>query len=497
MSLILDKYKYKKETSINQKFNKLRNSLKNNKALGKVSNKNAPKPKSFITNKKERRHKSNDVSNTTNNKENNNNDFLLSNKNDPFSRSVIYSHNKNLTHKIASSVKKNKNNRKTYSNNNNRYKLSNKNNSNFKLNTSNKRFNNSEFKSNTINVNETYSKNERYDSIENKIIDKNYENDIDHDEIIIGSDKNNNTKNKNKKAISNSLFEAIHLNSEIKDEKKETSKNDEYNEDDYSPDNNFENNRNDFIIMYIDNYTKIINDDMLSMELQLLYEKILELQNSYHAEYIKIFNKYNENKKYISLIIFKYKDIQKKIFNLLKIKEKLNGANQLNNFFDKRKKENRLSLKVINDKEINLWKNMLIGMDNNFKNKKYRNAENKKDIKELFKRIAFDKYSSLKNNLNDIENKIIVNLMKKNNYKIKSDKKAKNRSYNKSYNNNNSNKYKNKYEKITAIKPKKVSNYKLYDFTTIFGNTRTKKTYSKNKKFRTNNINASLVKKTY
>ena len=101
MSLILDKYKYKKETSINQKFNKLRNSLKNNKALGKVSNKNAPKPKSFITNKKERRHKSNDVSNTTNNKENNNNDFLLSNKNDPFSRSVIYSHNKNLTHKIA------------------------------------------------------------------------------------------------------------------------------------------------------------------------------------------------------------------------------------------------------------------------------------------------------------------------------------------------------------------------------------------------------------
>ena len=493
MSLILDKYKYKKDANLNKKSNKLRNSNKNNKALGKVSNKNAPKPKSFITNKKERRHKSNDVSVTTNNK-NDNNDFLLSNKNDPFSRSVIYSHNKNLTHKMASSGKNNKNNRKTYSNNSNRYKLSNKNNSNLKLNSSNKRINKSEFKSNTLNATETYSKNTRYESIESKIIDKNYENDIDHDEIIISSDKNT----KNKKGISNSLFDTMHLSSEIKNEKKEASNTDEYKGDDYIVDNNFENNKNDFTIMYIDNYTKIINDDMLSMELQLLYEKILDLQNSYHKEYIKIFNKYNENKKYISLNILKYKDIQKKLFNLLKIKEKLNGTNQVNNFLGKQRKENKISLKEINDKEINLWENMLIEMGNKFKYKKYGNdRDNKKEIKELFKKIVFDKYSSMKKNLNDIENKIVVNLMKKSNYKIKPDKNSKNRSYNKSYNNNNNNKYKNKYEKITAIKPKKASNYKYYDFSSIFGNINTKKTYSKNNKFRTKNINASLVKKTY
>lgn len=495
MSLILDKYKYKKDANTQQKSHKQRNSLKNNKILGKATYKNTSKPKSFVTNKKERRHKSNDVSNTTNNKESDNNDFLLSNKNDPFSRSVIYSHNKNLTHKIASSIKNKKNNRKTYSSNTNKYKLSNKNNSNFKLNTSNKRFNKSEFKSNTLNVNETSSKNARYESIENKIIDKNYENDIDHDEIIISSERN--SKNKNKKGISNSLFDTIHLSSEIKNEKKETSSKDEYNEDDYSADNNFENNKNDFMIMYIDNYTKIINDDMLSMELQLLYEKILDLQNSYHEEYIKIFSKLSENKKYISLNIFRYKDIQKKIFNLLKIKEKLNGTNQLNNFLVSQEKGNKTSLREINNKEINLWKNMLIGMGNNFKYKKYGNAESKKDIKELFKKIVFDKYSSMKNNLNEIENKIVVNLMKKNKYTLKPDKKAKKRVYNKSYNNNNHNKYKNKYEKITAIKPKKASNYKLYDFSTIFGNTNAKKTYSKNKKFHTNNINASIIKKTY
>jgi hypothetical protein len=333
MSLILDKYKYKKDTNINQKPNKLRNSMKKNKILGKVPIRNAPKPKSFITNKKERRHTSNDISYTTNNKENKNNDFLLSYKNDPFSKSVIYSRNKNLTHKIASSTKNKKNNRKTYSNNNNKYKLPNKNNSNFKLNSSNKRINKSEFKTNTLNVDETHSKNARYESIENTIIDKNYENDIDHDEIIIGS-------NKNRNQVSN-LYDILHLSTEIKNEKKETSNKNDYNEDNYLIDNNFENNKNDFTIMYIDNYAKIINDDVLSMELQLLYEKILDLQNSYHEEYIKIINKFNENKKYISLNIFKYKEIQKKIFNLLKIREKLNGANQLKSFLATQEKGNK------------------------------------------------------------------------------------------------------------------------------------------------------------
>ena len=491
MSLILDKYKYKKVANIQQKSNILRNSLKNNKIAGKVSNRNEPKQKSFITNKKERRHKSNDINNITINKSNNNNDFLLSNKNDPFSRSVIYSHNKNLAHKISSSIKNKKNNRKTYSNNNNKYKLPNKNNSNFKLNSSNKRFNKSEFKTNTLNVDETHSKNARYESIENTIIDKNYENDIDHDEIIIGS-------NKNRNQVSN-LYDILHLSTEIKNEKKETSNKNDYNEDNYLIDNNFENNKNDFTIMYIDNYAKIINDDVLSMELQLLYEKILDLQNSYHEEYIKIINKFNENKKYISLNIFKYKEIQKKIFNLLKIREKFNGKNQLNSFLVTQEKGNKTSLKEINEKEINLWENMLIGKGYNFKFKKYGDVNgNKKDLKELFKKIVFDKYSSLKNSLNDIENKIVVNLMKKNNYnKIMQNKKVNNRAYNRSYNNNNNNKFKNKYERITAIKPKKASNFKLYDFSKIFGNTNTKKTYSKTNKFHIYNINASLIKKYY
>ena len=161
-------------------------------------------------------------------------------------------------------------------------------------------------------------------------------------------------------------------------------------------------------------------------------------------------------------------------------------------------KVNKACLKEINEKEINLWENMLIGKGYNYKFKKYGDVNgNKKDIKELFKKIVFNKYSSLKNSLNDIENKIVVNLMKKNNFKIIPNKIVKNRAYNRSYNNNNNNNYKNKFERITAIKPKKQSNYKLYDFSNIFGNTNIKKTYSKNNKFHTSNINSSLIKKSY
>jgi hypothetical protein len=493
MSLILDKNKFKKVTNLQQKSNILRNSLKNNKIAGKFSNKIESKQKPFITNKKERRHKSSDINHIIIKKNTGNHDSLLSNKNDPFSRSVIFSHNQNLAHKISSSIKNKKNNRKTFSNNINKNKFPNKNNSKFKLNSSNKRFNISEFKANTLNIDETQSKIARYESIENTIIDKNYENDIDHDEIIIGSNKNN----ENKGQVSN-LYDVLHLSTEIKNEKKETSNKNEYNEDDYLIDNNFENNKNDFSIMYIDNYAKIINDDVLSMELQLLYEKILILQNSYHEEYIKIMNKFYENKKYISLNIFKYKEIQKKIFNLLKIREKLNGVNQLKSFLATQEKGNKACFKEINDKEIDLWENMLIGKGNNFEFKKYGDTDgNLKDIKEIFKKIVFDKYSSLKNSLNDIENKIVVNLMKKNNYKIMPNKKVKNHTHNRSYNKTNYSKFKNKYERITAIKPKKASNYKLYDFNYIFGNTNTKRTYSKNNKFHTYNINTSLIKKYY
>ena len=332
---------------------------------------------------------------------------------------------------------------------------------------------------------------ENFQLIEDKIIDKNYENNLDHDEMIIST-------NKNKNINLNALFNKIHISNNntnrnfMENDEISTFFKDIKNEE-YDINNNFENHKTDFCIMYIDNYDKMINDDMLLLELQLLFEKILDLQNAYHEEYKSTIYQFNKNKKFMSFIIHKCKEFQKKIFILSKMEENIKSKNKLNLFLNTQEKEHKSYITEINNKERNLWMNM---MGNKYK--KNNVGDEKKEMKDLFKKIVFNKYSNVKNYLNGVENKIVVNLMKKNNYnKIMQNKKVNNRAYNRSYNNNNNNKNKNKYERITAIKPKKQSNYKLYDFSYIFGNNNTKKTHSKNNKFHTYNINASLIKKSY
>ena len=150
--------------------------------------------------------------------------------------------------------------------------------------------------SNSLNFNNDTSKFEdKYQLMDDKIIDKNYEKDIDHDEIIIGNKRDN-------KLFSNVQISKGNSNNNSKDLYSYFEKNNKNkNEDEFLINNNYENNKNDFCIMYIDNYEKMINDDMLSLEIQLLYEKILDLQNSYHDVYVKISNQYGTNKKFFSL----------------------------------------------------------------------------------------------------------------------------------------------------------------------------------------------------
>ncbi len=349
---------------------------------------------------------------------NNNNElddmnFLLSNENDPFSRSVIFS-NKKMDNNIFPSIKAQK-----------KYEISNKKNPRIKI-LNNKNFddtykrpglarsvknsNNKTNFNNNIKFNNKSISNfdDKFQLIDDKIIDKNYEKDIDHDEIIIGNKKDNNL-------LSNVQISKGKLNNVSKDLYYFYEKNNSNtNEDEFLINNNYENNKNDFCIMYIDNYEKMINNDMLLLEIQLLYEKILDLQNSYHDEYIKISNQYRRNKNFLSLIFSKFKEIQKKNYNLLKIKDNINSNNKINNFFCVQEKENNSYLTEINNKEIILWKKML---GDNFTTK-----NNYPDIKDLFKKIVFNKYNNIKYQLNDIEKKLVLNLMKKNNYKINSDK---------------------------------------------------------------------------
>ena len=495
MSMNLDKikkYDKQKKKNLNLKKNFINTQEKSNLNVKSVYMK-SPRQKSFIVNKK-RNQKSNDIYYTKNSGNDNDdmNDMngLLSGENDPFSRSVVYSNNK----KIANSLFpiRNKKSKDMSSEKNPKLQLLNKKASN-KINIgANHSVKNSNIKTNKhnmykkLNISGDFSGltkfDEKFQLIEDKIIDKNYENDIDHDEMIIGTNK----KHTNKSNI-NSLFNKIKI--DINDDNDDlytffNKKNEYDNEEEYLINNNFENNKNDFFIMYIDNYETMIDDDMLLLEIQLLYEKILDLQNSYHEEYMKMIKQINNDKQFISLIIYKYKEIYKKKFTLLKIKEKNNCKNELNSFINIQEKEKNSYFSEINNREINLWTKML---GNNIK-KRELNSNKIKILKVLFKKIVFDKYYSLKNTINDIENKIIINLMKKYNYKMLSDKKKKHSYINGNYNSTN-------FKKDKILPKTKINNHKNINSNDVYQYRNNKKNIYKNNKYNIYNNYISTSRK--
>ena len=493
MSLILERIR-KNERHTIKNLGNLKRNFKNPQDKTNLYSKSiytkSPHQKSFVI-KNKKNLKSNDISYTKNIANDiDDMNYLLSSENDPFSRSVIYSNNKKIENNLFPSLKSKAIN--DASNKKNPKIMNNKNHSlgKRKVGMTHSVKNSNIKKKNNYNLNKSgdfsgISKfDEKFQLIEDKIIDKNYENDIDHDEMIIGTNKKN--------INANSLFNKIQINNKNDDDELFLyfNKNKKDNEEDYSINNNFENNKADFSIMYIDNYEKMINDDVLLLEIQLLFEKILDLQNSYHEEYYKIINQINNKKTFLSLLIYKYKEIQKKNFNLLKIKEINNYKNKLNTFIDIQEKEHKSNFTEINNKEINLWKNML---GNKFiKNKNY--IDEKKEIKDLFKKIVFNKYSYLKNSLNDVENKIVVNLMKKHNYKVLTDKKIRNHRIDGTYNGNH-NYYNNIKKKKENLKKGKMNNHKIINSSDIF---ESKRNNTKNNNYNiTNNFLNSSKKKGY
>ena len=167
---------------------------------------------------------------------------------------------------------------------------------------------------------------EKFKSLENNIIDKKYENDIDHDEIIITADRKTDdiSKSNESKNNINYLYNIINNN---------------YNIDENLLNSSFENNKNDFKIMYVENYSNTIPSDMLILELKLIFEKILELQKSYHNEINTILYHYFIYKNEYKNIIHIYNIIQKKIILLHKINEK-NNRKENQNCFDIYNKRN-------------------------------------------------------------------------------------------------------------------------------------------------------------
>ena len=267
---------------------------------------------------------------------------------------------------------------------------------------------------------------EKFKSLESNIIDKKYENEIDNEEMIITTKKDNypntarfKTKGKNK-MLSNMINDNINFDFENSDNNfmdiilNKLILNTKYDFDEnYLLNSSFENNRNDFNIMYTDNYGLSVKNDMLSLEIKLLIEKILEMQKSYHKELDLILGVYNKNSKLMKLLVEKIKFLQKKIFLIKKLKEKEEIKGNLYIFLEKYNHNNQNDIYKINQNEFYLWNYILY--EHNRKNNDY----NKEKLKEVFKKIIFERYYKIKGRFNNIENKIILNLMKKYNYNIK------------------------------------------------------------------------------
>ena len=204
----------------------------------------------------------------------------------------------------------------------------------------------------------------------------------------------------------------------------ESNKIDEVDNDEYLLNSSFENNKSDFNLLYNNDYHKNVKNDMLLMEIQLFYEKILELQRSYHNEAKKIYDNYCNEKKSLKLIFAKKVHLKKKTINLLNLKEKGNIKENNNAFIGINIKKSIINdSSKINKNEIFLLKKMfpLKEIIDEKKNKKYI-------LKQIFKNVVFDRYKSISNKLNDIEKNIINKLIKKYKYNEKFEKPA--------YNNN-------------------------------------------------------------
>ena len=304
--------------------------------------------------------------------------------------------------------------------------------------------------------------------------------DIDHKEFIIGDNDKNKNKIKSKSKSNTKKLKTLNDNDENnkkKDKKKEKTNdkksdkkndkkidknndkhyeknndkivdndNDKINDiindnnndlmdDDYLFESSFENNKTDFNLLYSDNYHKKVKKNMLTMEIQLLFEKIIDLQKSYHHQFHELCKTYDDQKNKLKTINEKRKFLRKKIIILLMQKEKKNLKENNNIYMDFRIKKNIANdSSKINKNEISIWNKM-------FPTKKITEKKTQKNaLKQIFKTIAFDRYKSISHKLNTIEKTIVKRLYKKyhSHNKSHSNNKKKN-----NINNNNNNGKKN------------------------------------------------------
>jgi hypothetical protein len=187
-------------------------------------------------------------------------------------------------------------------------------------------------------------------------------------------------------------------NHEIIESAKEISDVPENNEINEYENNIFERLKEDFLLLYNDDYMNNIQEDLIKLEIELFFEKMTELIQSYHYEY----NQKKMEKEIIQNSI-KFNYIKNKnVYKLIKNLEIRKIANEMNNKKGKYKQNNDDI--DINKNEIKIFKNIFNDKDN---------INNKNLLKDIFNKIIANR-----NNKNAIDlidndkNKILLNNIK-------------------------------------------------------------------------------------
>lgn len=246
---------------------------------------------------------------------------------------------------------------------------------------------------------------------------------------------------------------------------------------------NFENMKNDLILLYPNDYSNRIKDEDAFLEIQLMIEKILGLQYEHQKKYIFLYNSINLNKKisnnyqnlYISFLKKTNKLHIKKIFqNIIDTKRELYNEN-IKNFITVRKKilnkdeflmwnkmsENSnksISLNNKKNKMINIFLNICGKNENSLnmlalkfykeiKNKQLRKSPLNKKLKlKNNLHLSAKNISNVKNSIRDNDNELNVPLMKTNH------KPNNSKLFNVGqFQNDNKSKYKNSFKGISKV----------------------------------------------
>ena len=150
----------------------------------------------------------------------------------------------------------------------------------------------------------------------------------------------------------------------------------------------FERLKEDFLLLYNDNYISDIQEDLLQLEIELFFEKIVELMQCYHAEYYQRKMEKEIIRNNLKLNFNKYKKIQKLIkkLEINKIDYEIDNKGKIN-------KNKNNDMNIINS-EIGIFKYF-------FKDK--NNEQNKNNLKNIFNKIIHNKNSPNIKNIIDTE----------------------------------------------------------------------------------------------